>query len=243
MRRLAWLVFIGFAALVATNGGRANEAFAQCGNGIVDVGEECDPPATELCANRIDDDLDGLIDCVDPDCRPDDAMFVCGLDCVAAPACQPAAGDARIYFAEEPKLDRLWVKVTGLPLTDMVVPEEPVAFMLSNVGIPFCTEAMSGADFKSRRYGKLFKYKHRKDGRPACYEFRVMHGADRATGLPACTFKFKVADDLGYVDPDVSGQAEDVLANIFIQVAVGEDAFYLDGVWERTGRGWRLRAR
>ena len=79
---------------------------------------------------------------------------------------------------------------------------------------------MSGAEFKSRRHGKLFKYKHRRDGRPACYKFRVRHGIDAHTGAPTCTFKFKVVDDLGYVDPDVSGQAEAVLANIFIQVAV-----------------------
>jgi cysteine-rich repeat protein len=42
-----------------------------CGDGIIDPGEECDPPLvplSEICDNGIDDDGDGLVDCRDPDC-------------------------------------------------------------------------------------------------------------------------------------------------------------------------------
>ena len=40
-----------------------------CGNGVVDAGEECDPGSVnEICSNGFDDDDDGHVDWDDPDC-------------------------------------------------------------------------------------------------------------------------------------------------------------------------------
>jgi cysteine-rich repeat protein len=66
-----------------------------CGDGVVDPGEECDDgngdsgdgcsPACLIegvetaCDDGLDNDLDGLVDCADPDCAQD-------------PACEPVCG-------------------------------------------------------------------------------------------------------------------------------------------------------
>ncbi|MFH2011067.1 MAG: DUF4215 domain-containing protein [bacterium] len=78
---------------------------ASCGNGVVEPGEECDDgnsasgdgcspicvlepnPQPEVCDNALDDDLDGLLDCADPDCANDPACnpsAVCGNGIVEA---------------------------------------------------------------------------------------------------------------------------------------------------------------
>jgi cysteine-rich repeat protein len=106
-----------------------------CGNGQVDPGEECDDgnadshdgcsaqcrleDESEVCDNDTDDDLDGMVDCEDPDCDDDPACpaaEICdnaadddgdGLvdcddpDCDTDPACAPMCGDGLVEGAEE----------------------------------------------------------------------------------------------------------------------------------------------
>jgi hypothetical protein len=63
------------------------DCVCHCGNGVLDPGEQCDPPElqpAENCGNQIDDDGDGLVDCRDAEdcpafCKrdrtdPDDAI-------------------------------------------------------------------------------------------------------------------------------------------------------------------------
>lgn len=62
-----------------------------CGNSIVDPGETCDPPDTEVCNNGLDDDGDLQIDCGDPECQT--SVAGCDGNCQATPACQPILDD------------------------------------------------------------------------------------------------------------------------------------------------------
>jgi cysteine-rich repeat protein len=116
----------------------ADDAFCLCGNGVVEGNEECDDGnntdgdgcasdctvesvGPEICDNNIDDDMDGVIDCLDPDCSNDPACSSqcgdgvvdageacddgnrdntdgCPDDPAAGGTCQPAAcGDGHIY--------------------------------------------------------------------------------------------------------------------------------------------------
>jgi cysteine-rich repeat protein len=73
----------------------ASDPFCLCGNGIIEGNEECDDgnntdgdgcsssctlesPQSEICDNGMDDDMDGLVDCLDSDCANDPA---CGPSC------------------------------------------------------------------------------------------------------------------------------------------------------------------
>jgi cysteine-rich repeat protein len=65
------------------DGCEANCTLPRCGNGILDQGEQCDDgnqvngdgcstnctPDREICTDFVDNDGDGLVDCVDPDCE------------------------------------------------------------------------------------------------------------------------------------------------------------------------------
>src|SRR5262249_27344865 len=75
---------------------------AFCGDGVVGAGEQCDPPngltcdaqcqnipEAGNCADGADNDLDGLVDCADP-------------DCVGDPNCPtPVCGDFIVEFPEQ----------------------------------------------------------------------------------------------------------------------------------------------
>ena len=72
-----------------------------CGNGIVEPGEDCDPPGTATCdpacdfrpeaacGNGLDDDGDGDIDCDDADCIVDTTACPIMATCTAATAAMP----------------------------------------------------------------------------------------------------------------------------------------------------------
>lgn len=82
----------------------AQDPFCLCGNGVLEGDEECDDGnnndgdgcaadctvesiGPEICDNSIDDDLDGAIDCLDPDCSN-------------APACSGQCGDGVVDAGE-----------------------------------------------------------------------------------------------------------------------------------------------
>jgi len=91
--RLALAAALVLAGCVADTylAGPWDAAVPVCGDGVLDVGEQCDDGNTtsgdgcsatctlevEDCGNGIDDD-DGLVDCADTDCTGDPACPFCG---------------------------------------------------------------------------------------------------------------------------------------------------------------------
>lgn len=84
-----------------TTSSTTTTTLSDCGNSVIDPGEECDPPNGEICNNLDDDDGDMLVDCADPDCEPL-SQESCGADCMLVEPCQPIEKDpARIRFDDD----------------------------------------------------------------------------------------------------------------------------------------------
>ena len=56
------------------------------------------PPTTEFCGNGTDDDLDGFVDCIDPDCDADAACIASGVS---------SCSDEFYWFDNAPDVGRL----------------------------------------------------------------------------------------------------------------------------------------
>ncbi len=91
-------------------------ALARCGDGRLDPGGYCDPPAAEVCDNAFDDDADGLVDCRDHDCRPT-YLPTYGADCQLVPLRKGITGQNATILFRAPPPDRIRVRgqTIGIP--------------------------------------------------------------------------------------------------------------------------------
>lgn len=82
-----------------------------CGDGIIQAGEQCEPPGGgEICNNAIDDDGDGLVDCADNDCQAsgNGNGMSCTANCQYQNACSCIVKDpATLNFKNKGAPDQL----------------------------------------------------------------------------------------------------------------------------------------
>jgi hypothetical protein len=203
-----------------------------CGNNVVDVncGEECDTGTTtgEQCNNTTDDDNDGLIDCLDPDCF-NLTQPKC-VACVFQPPCQPLLNDpalitystGRSRSVGAPGAFSFHARLMALSPVDPTA--EPFLLTLANAeGEIFRAEL---AAYGLRQEGNRYRYvaedldKVRREGGIAKlsivrrsyggdtgYAFKVLAYGDfsRAT-LPDMTTHAYLGNDVGYLTATWGGE-------------------------------------
>ncbi|MFT4571977.1 MAG: putative repeat protein (TIGR01451 family), partial [Candidatus Binatia bacterium] len=205
-----------------------------CGNGTLDPGEQCDIPSSEDCSNLFDDDGDGLVDCVDPDCLT--GVPTCSLSCVLVPTCQPILDDpAIIKFGRNGRLDMISIHARFEPLTPVDFYTDNVEFSMSNAGGVFFRTALYPGDMKSNKKGTSWKFKDK--------------GARSGLGSRSGMFKFKVKSKLmkGVLTYPFTIKAYGDFSRARVplmttQMAYGDDNSTLTAEWEgEYGKSWLLR--
>jgi len=241
MKRLLVIALATVAALAVSS-----YALAECGNGVVDPGEECEPTTFEVCTNNQDDDGDGFLDCLDPDCTPEGTgtMFTCGQDCYAVPTCQPLLDDpARMTFKMPKRFDYLKMSARGILNTEINPDVEDVNFVVSNVGGVVYSEQLPPGSFVPNSSGTSFKFKRRRDKiTPGMYNYVIKKKYVKKTDTNEVIVKPKMEGDFGLADPlrnTIYTEAE--LATMTIQLSIGNDVFYITAPYERKRNGWYLR--
>jgi cysteine-rich repeat protein len=195
-----------------------------CGDGIVqpELGEQCEPPntpgcdanchAAEICTDFVDNDGDGQIDCIDPDCE-----------------CGPIGRDpGAIRFAATPGTDNFTVHGSFVPGTQISPATENIGFLLSNKnGKVFEVHAGLGS---VRQLGRnLFRFRDQN-------AVRTRHGLARVDvryypKRNNYTFVVKAYGDL-----TLATEAE-----MTLEFVLGDDPFVNTSTWAKTPKGWLLR--
>ena len=205
-----------------------------CGNGALDVacGEQCDPPSTEVCDNLLDDDGDGLIDCLDDDC---DAIVgpTCSDQCVVVSACKGIGRTkAKIRFApgsQDQFMLRSQVVVSAAVVNPIV---DGFKLLLSNANGPIYRAELLPGDIVFRRPGR-YRYIDRtaKAGpgeRDGLAQVSIM--VKEVDGQDMYVFRVKAWNDLSLA----------TLSEMTLQVTGVDDVATLTTGWGQRSNGWRL---
>ncbi len=194
-----------------------------CGDGIIQPGrgEQCEPPntpgcdanchATEICTDLTDNDGDGLIDCQDPDCD-----------------CLPIGRDpGSIRFAPAAGNDLLSVHGSLAPETQISPTTEDIKFLLSNANGKVYSLVIKGGDVK--QLGRnLLRYRNRL-------------AAKERTGLARFDLRyFPKRNNYTFVLKTYGDLSSATLADMSLEVVIGNDAFFNKSTWSKTPKGWVL---
>lgn len=194
-----------------------------CGDGTVDpqLGEQCDPPNVgdcdanchlpEICLDLEDNDLDGLIDCLDPDCD-----------------CLPIGRDpGAIRFGKEGDGDLFAVHGSLDPNTSFDPATDQITFLLTNDnGVIYSLVIPPG---EVKQIGRnLFRFRNKlaqrnRDGL-ARFDLRYFPRRD------VYTFVVKAYGDLSLATQ----------AKMSVQLAIGDDGFLNTSTWQQLPKGWLL---
>ena len=204
-----------------------------CGNGVVNMGEQCDPPNVEICNNMVDDDGDMDVDCADADCPPN--MQTCGANCMFVAGCQPILQDpATITFDRgDDGLDE--VRIHGrFAFTTPFDPEaEGFGFVISNAnGIVYRGKLAAGAVVSKSASGRRYLFRDRAASATGGFA-NVGVRKRKIRGTSYLVFRVRTYGDL-------SGAT---LALMTTQVTIGNEVGSLTAEWTPTPSGWRLALR
>jgi hypothetical protein len=214
-----------------------------CGDGILDTsrGELCDPPPkpnAENCANQLDDDGDGLIDCADSaDCP--EMVQKCGFDCKLA-MCTPVRRDPAIirFNSSRSGSDMFWVHGNFRAAKDVDFTTDRFAIILSNENGVIYQGTLVPGEFKRRVGGKgRFVFRDR-DARSG--------GQGDADGIYRATLRERLEQGHIYVYFRLRAFGDFSSATVptmTTQIAAGDHVGTLTAEWRRTGYGWVLKQR
>jgi uncharacterized repeat protein (TIGR01451 family) len=198
-----------------------------CNDGVVDVGEECDPVAGEVCNNGIDDDGNGTVDCADPSCQAP-GFQSCNGNCLLTPQCLPILDDpAKINW------DTVYLHGRFIPNTPADPATDGFRFVLSNANGEFFTAEMLPGEMTPRVRKTLTKwtYKNRnaKLTRNGIYRVGVHHRIEKS-GEMGYVFTIQAYGDMSNA----------VLPRMTSQVYIGDDIAYLTATWLGKTGSWKL---
>jgi len=213
-----------------------------CGDGILDTirGEQCDPPPkpdAENCANQLDDDNDGLVDCADPDCPA--LTQKCGFDCKLA-MCTPVRRDPAIirFGAGRSGTDMFWIHGNFRAAQDVDFTKDPFAIMLSNAEGLIYQGTLVPGEFKKKVNGKGRYVFRDRDARAngqgdADGIYRVSMREKVENGYVYAYFRFRAFGDFSAA----------TLPRMTLQIAAGNHVGTITADWRQTGSGWVLKQR
>jgi hypothetical protein len=135
-----------------TTSSTTTTTLSDCGNNVIDAGEECDPPNGETCNNLSDDDGDMLVDCEDPDCAPLSAE-TCGTDCLLVEPCQPIEKDPARIRLDDNGPDSFWIHGRFALQSTMDPSAEGFGVSLSNAnGVVYRATGLYSAGVRLRKF-------------------------------------------------------------------------------------------
>ena len=214
-----------------------------CGDGVVDtsLGEQCDPPPkinAENCANQLDDDGDGLIDCADSlDCPA--MVQKCGFDCHLA-MCTPVRRDPAVirFNAGRSGSDMFWIHGNFRAAKDVDFTTDRFAIILSNENGVIYQGTLVPGEFKRKVNGKGRYVFRDRDARA--------NGQGDADGIYRVSLRERFEQGHVYVYFRLRAYGDFSAATVptmTTQIAAGDHVGTLTADWRKTGYGWVLKQR
>jgi hypothetical protein len=178
-------------------------------------------PVQENCSNMVDDDCDGLVDCLDPDCPPN------GMPC---PTAKKDPTDIRFT----PGLDRLRTKaVLEMPQIDLTTVN--VGVLLTNPNQTLYSAERSGSVLHHN--GKIWRFTDvsaRTSPTGGLYSLKIKEHRD-GNGYSASAISYA---DLSAAEGPAGDPKK--LERMRVQFYIGDVVFItIDTPWARTPTGWR----
>jgi hypothetical protein len=212
-----------------------------CGNGIVEPGEECENPISEDCGNMIDDNDDGLIDCHDPLCV-DTGEPTCNQDCELVGPCRLIKRDPAIikFKPGKPDLFRIHGRVDAVRGDFDPFVEGMTMSIFNNNGLIHSGWVLPG-EFSARG--------GRRDGMPKRYRFRdrtakTLGDATANNGVFRMSTRFRtICGTPSYtvkatMYADLSAATEALMT---VQIYGVADVGAITAEWKKRNNGWILR--
>jgi hypothetical protein len=208
-----------------------------CGDGVLDsaCGEQCDEPGAETCNNGVDDDGDGLQDCLDPDCVVP-GFQSCSVQCELVPPCTAILKDPAFLYPSE--MDTRAARTGSFRFHGRIVPTTPAdpqleAFLVTitnDNGVIYRAELPPGAlAYTSKR-----RYVYRNTDRESLLESggieRMFVRRRRDAGETGYGLRLRAFGDFSRA----------TLPRMTTQVYLGDDVAYLTANWKFVQGRWRL---
>ncbi len=197
----------------------------RCGNAIVDRDEECDDGNTadgdgcskdcmkqEICADLVDNDGDGLIDCDDPDC----------------PECLHITKDpASVTFKDAgPDVYKVHGRID--PVTPIAPTTEEVGILLTNADGIIYKALLYPGDITGRR-----------DARFLFVDRAARKGNGIRGGIGKLTIR-RLAHRYWFTVETYGDLRGATLPVMTVQLMIGDDVFSYKSEWKRTRTGWKV---
>jgi cysteine-rich repeat protein len=199
-----------------------------CGNGVVDCNEQCDDGNTndddgcsstctieEICLDQLDNDGDGLFDCVDPECPCAPLVNLCKHPCLSK-------------LLIKKKLDREFLQTAFVPTTPINPPVETFSLLITNAnGVVYSKTVPPGSFFSIGGGGWIHKNRlASKLG--GLFQVKILPDSSGANPN-AIRVAIKAFGEM--TDP--------TLSLMTVQITIGNDAFFATTDWDvlKTG-GW-----
>ena len=194
-----------------------------CGDTIIqpELGEQCDPPnvpgcdanchAAEICTDFVDNDGDGLIDCIDPQCE-----------------CGPIGRDpGAIRFGPTHVNDLFSVHGSFVPQTQISPSTEAIGFLLSNKnGKVFELPVAAGS---LRRLGRNL------------FRFRDQNATRTRNGLARLDVRYyPQRNNYTFVVKAYGNLSLATEPDMILEFVLGDDPFVNKSTWTQTPQGWVL---
>lgn len=208
-----------------------------CGDGILQTGEECDDGNNldgdgctfdcqlgEICLDQIDNDGDGLVDCDDPQCGCLQITNVCQHPC-----------PGKITFrTKRPNHDKFGFDASFIPTQLFDPATTTLGVTLTNANGIIWSAMLLPGDLARKGDKWTFKDKTAKTGpglRGGIYQLKLKERPDANPQDGLWRVKIRAFADLDLA----------TLADMTVQVIVGNEAFERSATWTQTKKGWRVR--
>jgi len=211
-----------------------------CGDREITGTEVCDPPVMagtfEDCNNNVDDDMDGLVDCRDPGCKPRAREALCDETCQLDQPCEVFIRDpARIAFNTKGGPDEIYIH-GRIPMTgDFQRVGRGVLFELSNQYGAIYRASLGPDDMRVGVGGRYFRFRDQ--------QAEYLGESSERVGLSSVRFRTRRFSGVEHIVFTIRAYADLSAANHYLmttKLSAGPEVGFLTAEWTATPRGWVL---